>query len=35
MAPEPTRANMVAALSKSPHAALRAIAPGMNAQTKD
>ena len=32
-APEPTRAHMVAALSKSPHAALRAVALGMNAQT--
>jgi uncharacterized protein len=32
-APEPTRARMAAALSKSPHAALRAIALGMNAQT--
>jgi uncharacterized protein len=33
MAPEPTRANMAAALSKSPHTALRAIALGMNAQS--
>jgi len=32
-APEPWRANMIAALSKSTHAALRAIALGMNAQT--
>jgi uncharacterized protein len=32
-APEPTRANMVDALCKSPHAELRALALGMNAQT--
>ncbi|GEM_PF-7038295 len=31
--PEPTRTNMVDALRKSPHPALRALALGMTAQT--